>query len=128
VEIDTAQNWIEGLMEQIRPLNQIDLAESFKGLPSHDDDNKPLNTNTNWLDSGWFAEPESVRDLGVSISIILDEDKVACRQSAKERVRKAIPMNFDKRMENWPEFKGHLIAPPNAIDYDEHRGARWQQQ
>jgi len=51
---------------------------------------------------------------------------VACRQSAAERVKKAIPMNFDKRMENWPEFKGHLIAPPNVLDYDEERGARWR--
>jgi hypothetical protein len=87
-----------------------------------------LDTTTNWLDSGWFAEPEPVRDPGISISVILDEDKVVCRQSAAERVKKAIPMSFDKRMENWPEFKGHLIAPPNAIDYDEQRGARWRQQ
>jgi CRISPR-associated endonuclease/helicase Cas3 len=128
-EIETALDWIEGLKKLNRPLNQIDLAESFKMLPSKHDNNEPLNTTTNWLDSGWFAEPESVRDLGVSISIILDEDKVACRQSAKERVRKAIPMNFDKRrMEGWPEFKGNLIAPPDAIDYNEERGARWQQQ
>jgi CRISPR-associated endonuclease/helicase Cas3 len=125
-EIDTALNWIEDLGNLNRPVNQIDLAESFKTLPSHDEDTKPLNTHTNWLDSGWFAEPESVRELGVSISVILDEDKAACRQSAKERVNKAIPMNFDKRMENWTEFKGHLIAPPSAIDYDKKRGARWQ--
>ncbi len=128
-EIETALDWIKGLRKLNRPLNQIDLAESFKALPQENDDNEPLNTRTNWLDSGWFAEPESVRDLGVSVSIILDEDKVACRQSAKERVKKSIPMNFDKRrMEGWPEFKGNLIAPPDAIDYNEERGARWQQQ
>jgi CRISPR-associated endonuclease/helicase Cas3 len=127
-EIETALVWIEELEKLNRALNQIDLAESFKILPQEDDDNEPLNTRTNWLDSGWFAEPESVRDLGVSISIILDEDKVACRQSAKERINKAIPMNFDKRrMEGWPEFKGNLIAPPDAIDYDAERGARWKQ-
>lgn len=127
-EIETALDWIEGLKKLNRPLNQIDLAESFKALPQENDNNEPLNTRTNWLDSGWFAEPESVREPSVSVSIILPEDETACRQSAKERVRKAIPVNFSKRMENWLEFKGHLIAPPNAIDYDEERGARWQQQ
>jgi CRISPR-associated endonuclease/helicase Cas3 len=127
-EIETAKHWVEELINLDRPLNQIDLADSFRALPQSDDDAEPLDTMTNWLDSGWFAEPEPVRDLGISISVILDEDKIACRQSAAERLKKAIPMNFDKRMENWHEFKGHLIAPPNVIEYDEERGARWRQQ
>lgn len=127
-EIETAKHWVEELINLYRPLTQIDLANSFKALPQPENDAEPLDTTTNWLDSGWFAEPEPVRDLGISISVILDEDKNACRESAAERVKKAIPMNFDKRMENWPEFKGHLIAPPNVIDYDEERGARWRQQ
>ena len=126
-EIQTAKHWVEKLINLDRPLNQIDLADSFRGLPQPEYDGELLDTTTNWLDSGWFAEPEPVRDLAISISVIMDEDKVACRQSAEERVKKAIPMNFDNRMENWFELKGHLIAPPNAIDYDERRGARWRQ-
>lgn len=127
-EIETAQLWVEKLINLNRPLNQIDLANSLMALPQPDNHAELLDTTTNWLDSGWFAEPEPVRDLGISVSVILDEDKIACRQNAAERVKKPIPMNFDKRMENWPEFKGHLIAPPDVIDYDEERGARWRRQ
>jgi len=88
-----------------------------------------LDLHTNWLDSGWFAVPEPVREPGVTVSVILHQDENDCRKDARLLIKKAIPMNFNPRlqMQTWEEYKGHLIAPPNTIDYDKEkeRGARW---
>ena len=32
-------------------------------------------------------------------------------------------MNYDNRMEHWREYKGHLVAPPGAIEYHPKMGA-----
>lgn len=48
-EIETALDWIAGLKKLNRPLNQIDLAESFKALPLEKDNDEPLNTRTSGL-------------------------------------------------------------------------------
>ena len=124
-ELDAAQSWLDGLMKLNRPLCQSDLAAHFNALASAPE--ADWDTRTEWLDSGWFASPGSVREPGFSVSVILAEDEAACRMDAKERVNKAIPMNFDDRrgMGNWPELKGNLIAPPGTIIYDEEVGATW---
>ncbi len=122
-DIVLGESWIEDLIKLDRPLSQADLADYFQRLPIKDEER--LNLKCNWLDSGWFAEPESVREPNVSVSIILPEDKEKCEQSYKAIINKAIPMNYNKQMENWRELKGNLIAAPNTIDYDKERGARW---
>jgi len=122
-EIEHAKQWLDELMNLNRPLSQFDLAEYFQKLPIEDKDK--LNLFTNWLDSGWFAMPESVRDPNVSVSIILPEDEKVCRNDKKEIINKAIPMPYKKQMENWRELNGNLIAPPDTIAYCKQRGARW---
>lgn len=122
--IEESRQWIAELMKLNRALTQADLAASFNAIANNED--LRLDTRTEWLDSGWFATPGQVRDPGVTVSVILPEDEAACRNNARERTKKAIPMNFDaRRMQGWTEFKGYLIAPPNTIDYDKKRGARW---
>ena len=118
--------WLDELINLNRPLSQADLAKYFQNLPSIDDeklDKRALRTN--WLDSGWFAMPEEVREPNVSVSVILPEDVNACLNNSKEIINKSIPMNYSKRMEGWRELKGNLIAPPNTIEYDKERGAKW---
>lgn len=117
--------WLEELIKLNldRPLSQADLAEHFQKLPVKDEGK--LNLCTNWLDSGWFATPESVRDPNISVSVILPEDEIICRQNKKEIINKAIPMAYKEQMKNWRELKGNLIAPPNTIAYSKERGARW---
>jgi CRISPR-associated endonuclease/helicase Cas3 len=125
---DQAETWVNELIKLGRPLSQSDLAESFGDLPSIEE--QRLGLKTEWLDSGWFAVPGPVREAGISVSLILPEDEMICRQDKKEIIKKAIPMNFDSRrgMENWREFKGNLIAPPNTIYYSKESGARWLEQ
>lgn len=124
-DLETARLWLDQLVKLGCPLNQTDLAEQFKSVSPSEE--LRLDTRTEWLDSGWFALPGSVREPGVSVSVILPEDEAACRADPGAIVNKAIPMNFDARrgMQNWREFKGNLIAPSGAIAYDEETGARW---
>jgi CRISPR-associated endonuclease/helicase Cas3 len=121
-ELQLAKQWIDELINLNRPLQQANLAQRFNALSSQEE--LQLDTRTGWLDSGWLAEPEEVRKPGYSVSVILPEDEKACRESRAEIIRRAIPMNYrPDRMEHWQEFKGQLIAPPGAIDYNRKTGA-----
>lgn len=125
-DIEQGKSWLEELINLKRPLSQADLADYFQKLPTRDENELNLKAlRTNWLDSGWFAVPESVREPNVSVSVILPEDEKICEQSRRQIINKTIPMNWKKEMENWRDLKGNLIAPPNTIDYDKRRGARW---
>ena len=125
-ELNLSENWLTDLIKLNRPLSQADLADYFQKLPTRDENELNLKAlKTNWLDSGWFAVPEPVREPDVSVSVILPEDEKICERNRREIIKKSIPMNYKNEMENWRELKGNLIAPPNTIDYDKERGARW---
>lgn len=125
-ELRLAEQWVDELMKLNHPLCQADLAKKFNQLSPAKE--LRLDTRTAWLDSGWFAAPQPVRDIGYSVSVILPEDEHACRQSSAEIIKRAIPMNHDKVMNDWREWKNHLIAPRGAIHYDAKTGAvlRWK--
>ncbi|HEX8846598.1 MAG TPA: CRISPR-associated helicase Cas3' [Pyrinomonadaceae bacterium] len=121
-ELMLAGQWIDELISLNHPLRQIDLSERFNALSPQE--KLEWSTRTGWLDSGWLAEPEEVRKPGYSVSVIMHEDEEACRQSKVEIIKRAIPMNYRAdRMEHWQEYKGHLIAPPGAIEYHPKTGA-----
>lgn len=116
-----AENWLDGLLD--RPVCQRDLSERLEGLASP----KPrrLDSRMAWLDSGWCAMPQSVREPGFSVNVLLAEDLRICRDSGLERIRRSLPMPYQPRMEHWLTLHGLFVAPADAIDYDEHRGATW---
>jgi CRISPR-associated endonuclease/helicase Cas3 len=120
-ELQLARQWIDELISLNYPLRQIDLAGLFNALSPQEE--LELDTRTKWLDSGWLAEPEGVRNPSYSVSVIMGEDEEDCRQSKAEIIKRAIPMNYDKRMERWREYKGHFIAPQGAIEYHPKTGA-----
>jgi CRISPR-associated endonuclease/helicase Cas3 len=124
-EFEQGQRWLDELINLNRPLSQADLVACFNAMAT--DEIPRLDLHTNWLDSGWFAEPESVREPSVTVSVILHQDESDCRKDVQLLIKKAIPMNLDPRrqMRTWKEYKGTLIAPPDTIDYDKERGARW---
>lgn len=121
-ELQLAGQWIDELRSLNHPLRQTDLSQRFNALSLQEE--LHLDTRTGWLDSGWLAEPEEVRKPGYAVSVIMHTDEKACRESRAEIIRRAIPMNYHAdRMEHWREFKGQLIAPPGAIDYNRQTGA-----
>jgi CRISPR-associated endonuclease/helicase Cas3 len=120
-EISLATRWIDSLLQSAKSLSQADLARLFNELSENEE--LRLDTRTAWLDSGWFATPEPIRESGYSTTVILPEDEAACRQNTVEIIRRVIPMNYNRnRMSGWPEFKGNLIAPIGAISYDTRTG------
>lgn len=122
-ELHLAEEWIKTLIAEQRSLSQADLAKQFIALSPQEE--LQLNLQTAWLDSGWCAEPEQVRDMGFSVSVLMAEDMEACRANSAEIIRRAIPMNYnERRMSGWREYKGHLVAPKDAIDYDAETGAK----
>lgn len=123
-EQQLAERWLGELMERNRPLSQADLSGHFNALSPKEE--LQLDRRTAWLDSGWLATPEPLRDIGYSVSVILPEDEPGCRRSRSEIIKRSVPMNYDhRRMNAWPELKGNLLAPRGAIDYDAKRGAVW---
>lgn len=121
-ELQLANQWIETLMQLRRPLCQVDLSNCFNELSP--DEELELDIRTAWLDSGWMATPEPVREADCTVSVILPDDEPACLESYKKIIKLAIPMNYsEKRMKGWREYKGNLIAPRGAIDYDSEKGA-----
>ncbi len=119
--LQLAERWIDELIAVGHPLDQAVLSERFNQLSPSEE--LRLDTRTAWLDSGWFATPEPVREAGYSVSVILPEDQRISRESNVEIIKSSIPMNYNQRMKDWPEFKGNLLAPVGAIAYDAKTGA-----
>ena len=121
-----ARKWIETLQREGHPLSQDDLARHFHALSSTEE--QPLSLATEWLDSGWQAVPGPIREGACSASVILPEDEAECRANSVNIINRSIQMNFAvwKGMDTWREFKGNLIAPEGAIDYDKEMGATWR--
>jgi CRISPR-associated endonuclease/helicase Cas3 len=120
-ELQLAERWIAELMTSGKSLRQTDLSAQFNLLSTAAE--LRLDVRTAWLDSGWFAAPELVRDIGHSVSVILPEDERPCRDSAAEIIKRAIPMNYSNVMKDWQEWKNHLLAPKGVIHYDKRTGA-----
>jgi CRISPR-associated endonuclease/helicase Cas3 len=82
-----------------------------------------------WLDGGPKTSVKELRQgiTGISILMLADVDKV--RKNPKQTGRYVLPMpmppkSMDRR--KWPPpERGLPIAPPDTIDYDEMRGAKW---
>ncbi len=121
-ELAMAQTWLEPLTAA-HQVSQRDLADHFLALAG----TKPpcLRLETEWLDSGWCAWPGKIRDAGFSVNVILPEDADVCRRSVQEIIKRSLPMPYQSRMESWETLRGAFIAPPDAIQYDERKGATW---
>lgn len=123
-DLKLASRWVDELIGLGHPLSQADLSERFNALSPKGELNEDIRAE--WLDYGWIAKPERIRDIDYSVTVILPDDEQACRQDAKEFINRAIPMNYHNRMKNWRELRGYLLAPRDAIDYDAERGAVWR--
>lgn len=125
-QLALTQQWIDSLRNLGCALSQRDLAQQFHALSSGEV--PTLDLRTEWLDSGWHAQPGPIREGGCSVSVILPDDEHACRENSINIINRSIPMNFDARrgMGEWREYKGNLIAPQGVIDYDKEMGATWR--
>lgn len=121
-DLRMTEEWLDYLIEQDHPLSQTDLAFALNKF--FHSKGKDIETRSRWLDYGWFAVAEPCRDAGYSVSVLLQEDLLACKREKSEMVKRIIPMNFDQEiMSRWQELNGILIAPEGAVSYSTKYGA-----
>jgi CRISPR-associated endonuclease/helicase Cas3 len=121
-QLDAAELWLDDLTTRYA-VSQRDLADRFRHLA--DTGPQSLDIRTEWLDSGWLAMPGQVRDAGFSVSVILAKDADACRQSREEIIKRSLSLPYRTCMAGWQSLRGCLIAPPDVIEDDKHKGATW---
>jgi CRISPR-associated endonuclease/helicase Cas3 len=127
VDLALARQWLDALTGNAA-VSQRDLADHFEVISGATAESPAIPTNgldTQWLDSGWCAEPGQTRDRDFNVSVLLARDVDACRACRQEITKRSLPMRYHACMAEWKSLHGILLAPPDTIHYDEHRGAMW---
>lgn len=124
-DLHNARTWIDRLIE--RPLSQSDLARGFLEVCS--DGTIISRVDSAWLDGGPFSAPAPLREAGVTIPVIREEDTAGIKLDRSKIVNLMIPMVLGpvtKEIPIWPRQGGSWIAPAGRIEYSERWGARWR--
>lgn len=128
-ELVTAGKWLGDLIAMGHPISQLDLTRAFEDLPSEPEQ---LGRGAiEWLDMGLCCEPGTVREPGRSVSVLLEEDYLRCREmpregAGREKVRVTIPLMLDeKRMQDWTKWRHCFVAPKGSVVYDTKGGLKW---
>jgi CRISPR-associated endonuclease/helicase Cas3 len=125
VELGAARKWLGQLVG--RRASQADLARAFLDTAHAGDDIE--RTRSAWLDGGPLSTPAPVREPGVTIPVIRDEDSSAAKHDRRQVVRLAIPMLLGpvaREIHAWPRLGVALAAPPGRIEYSSKWGAAWR--
>lgn len=120
-EVIEAITWLNVLCKRNAALSQRDLVDAFHFISR--EQQLQLDVRTAWLNSGWCAMPEPIRDAGCSVSVLLEEDLESCQSNRSEIARREIPMPYQKHMDTWRKFRGRLIAPGDSLSYCSLKGA-----
>ncbi len=127
--LEAAAAWIEGHIG--RPVSQADLMGT---IPR---ESPTVWVESEWLDGGILARPAPLREPGITVEILREED---CRREwlgarGRWEVRDivelqalAIPMLYPPvggELHRWRRVRGVFVAPRGRIMYDEWSGARW---
>ncbi len=114
-------------------ISQADLAAVSAGIAA-----APLRAvHSAWLDEGWLAYPQPLREGGGSITVLLENDMKDIKEEAKrlEAVRNrkglfllaaqgwSVPIRLMKGWEQWRRCGFYFIAPSTAVGYSEETGA-----
>jgi CRISPR-associated endonuclease/helicase Cas3 len=125
-DLNAARQWIAVLGDG--PLSQEDLAKKWEEF---DKELPPAFVAAAWLDGGPATQVLELREASPGITVMLSQDAADVRIGRVDPVRVAIPMPPPARpwkdlWRQWPEVNGLRIAPPESIEYDRERGARWR--
>ena len=93
--------------------------------------NTPTSVESEWLEGHWCTHPGFLREAGYTITVLLEQDKAAIRQSAdnhkksftKEAQRWSVPIRIIKGFQQWKRIGFYPVAPPTEIRYSEETGA-----
>ncbi len=125
-ELETARLWLAALGEG--RLSQEDLARHWNTI---DNGGEISLIEVKWLDGGPLTEVGELRKASPGITVLLPDDAVAVREGRVPLARVVLPMPVPPspwkiEWRSWPQVMGVPVVPPNAIDYDKKRGAKWR--
>lgn len=120
-ELTQAEQWLERL--GTGPLSQHDLVAAWTEQTGTDD---PVVSA--WIEGGFNTEPYAVRDAGVGITVLIEDDARRIREGTERAQRVALPMNRPRSPDwrAWPRTAFLPVCPADVIAYDRERGAQWQ--
>lgn len=129
-DLDAARIWISRLGTDA--LSQQNLSSVFEELAASA---RVQNVTSAWLDGGPFSAPASLREAGVTIPVVMEEDLTCCmdergKPSVKQISRYTIPMILgpvSREISKWRRLGSSFIAPTERINYSEMWGAKWEQ-
>jgi len=126
-EMRTGTQLIEGLQDD-ESISQEDLANLAKEISLPLTDSKH---GSAWLDSDWETYPVPLRGGAGTITVILEDDMAAIKESSESNERSfiqeaqawSVPIRLMKGWETWKRCKFYLRAPSDRIQYSEEWGA-----
>jgi CRISPR-associated endonuclease/helicase Cas3 len=125
-ELEAAERWVAALGDA--PASQRDLVAAWETTVGGSAVAAPLSSP--WLDGGFATEPAAEWGGAPRVTVLLARDRAAARENPRRLVELRLPMSLPpSRWQDWRawERQGHVpVAPPDAIDYDPLRGARWR--
>ncbi|MCC6626829.1 MAG: CRISPR-associated helicase Cas3' [Chloroflexi bacterium] len=129
-DLALARRWLESLTG--KPVSQRDLHDAF--ITALGDESPATPVPAAWLESVLDLEPRPLREAGVTITVIREEDRDYCldgtgRPDPKELTRYALPMLYGpvvRELGRWRHVHGIPVAPRDRIDYSTRWGARWR--
>jgi CRISPR-associated endonuclease/helicase Cas3 len=129
-DLAQARRWLATLMG--RPVSQRDLHDAFVATLADERAAGPVRAA--WLEAALELEPRPLREAGVTITVIREEDRARCldaagRPIAAELTRYALPMIYGPvadELGRWHQLHGIPVAPRDRIDYSTRWGARWR--
>lgn len=143
-EFADADKWLEALRKKAHAVSQSDLSQAFGEFDKDKEfDMKRAEQEAYFFSGLWETRPGQVRDVGHTISVILQDDKEVWerdhprQQPTREWLRRhevAIPLRT--RVSRWKvKFGGLHVAPREDVEYDydkktdegigDGKGARW---
>ncbi|MBK9129429.1 MAG: CRISPR-associated helicase Cas3' [Phycisphaerales bacterium] len=128
-ELDEAREWLARLGHS--PLSQRDLVDAWL---IDDRGARPIASAaanaSAWLDGVFRCEPSSLRESTPGITVMLAQDCARVASEPGRAPRFAIPMPPPKPAHAWRSWRRaagiYPVPPPDAIDYDPLKGARWR--
>lgn len=128
-EIALADKWLQQLGQ--KTVSQKDLSTAFDKL--YQEQGIGPEPESAWLDGGPFSAFAPLREAGMTIPIIREEDMDLCKDNnwqpiTKEIERYMIPMSLGqvaKEIGTWKRLGYAFVSPSGRIDYSERWGAKW---
>ena len=126
-DLEDARQWLADL--PCRALSQADLVTSWEARQERSPEEQATAPFSTWLDGGPSTVVTNLREPSHGITVLMESDLSALKNKAKRLVQSLLPMPpppSRSGWRGWPRYHGVPVTPPDLIDYDAHRGARWR--